>query len=231
MSDKKDRRLSIGQYQAIIKADKPSSVNPFATIADAGTYLPLAGGTMTGDIDMDSNKLLNGTGALTIVPTAILFSDGTDTIGLNATQAKVVYNKASIGKSGNLELDSITDDRTWTMPDASGTVALEGIKGFQALTDQATITWDYALGYNAEVTLAGNRTLAEPTNAASGDYGTLVITQDGTGSRTLTLPASFKVVNGGTGAITLSTAAASVDSISWVKKGSIFLVSLGLNFN
>jgi hypothetical protein len=34
MSDKKDRRLSVGQYQAIIKADKPSSVNPFATIAD-----------------------------------------------------------------------------------------------------------------------------------------------------------------------------------------------------
>ena len=105
------------------------------------------------------------------------------------------------------------------------------IKAWLVLTDQATITWDYALGYNAEVTLAGNRALAEPTNTEDGDYGTLVITQDITGSRTLTLPASFKVVNGGAGAITLSTAGGSIDSISWVKKGSDYLVTLGLNFD
>tara|TARA_R100001463_G_scaffold114315_2_gene169525 strand:+ start:6500 stop:7270 length:771 start_codon:yes stop_codon:yes gene_type:complete len=102
---------------------------------------------------------------------------------------------------------------------------------FQTLTDGASISWDYSLGYNAKVTLAGNRALAEPTNTSDGDYGTLVVTQDATGSRTLSLPASFKVVNGGSGAVTLSTAANSVDSISWVKNGSDFLVTLGLNFS
>jgi len=105
------------------------------------------------------------------------------------------------------------------------------IKAFQTLTDAANISWDYALGYNAEVTLTASRTLSEPTNTADGDYGTLVIIQDVVGSHTLTLPASFKVVNGGAGAITLSTAASSIDSISWVKKGSDFLVTLGLNFS
>jgi hypothetical protein len=104
-------------------------------------------------------------------------------------------------------------------------------KVFQTLTDAANISWDYALGYNAEVTLTASRILDAPTNTEDGDYGTLVIIQDGVGSHTLTLPASFKVVNGGAGAITLSTAANSIDTISWVKKGSDFLVSVGLNFD
>jgi hypothetical protein len=108
---------------------------------------------------------------------------------------------------------------------------IDPIKAFQTLTDAANISWDYSLGYNAGVTLTASRILDEPTNVSDGDYGTLVIIQDGVGSHTLTLPASFKVVNGGSGAITLSTAASSIDTISWVKKGTDFLVSVGLNFD
>jgi hypothetical protein len=91
--------------------------------------------------------------------------------------------------------------------------------------------WDYDLGYNAQITMVSDRLLSEPTNVADGDYGTLVITQDGVGGWALGLPPSFKVVNGGAGSITLSTAPNSVDSISWVKKGTDFLVSVGLNFD
>ena len=102
----------------------------------------------------------------------------------------------------------------------------------------APIAWDYSLGYNALLTLDGLglapdliRTLATPTNVSSGDYGTLVVYQ-GTppGGRTLVLPASFKVVNGGTGAITITATAGAVDVISWVYDGTNFLVSFGLNF-
>ena len=108
------------------------------------------------------------------------------------------------------------------------------LKAFHTLTEfgpSLVYQWDYDLGYNAQITMVSDRALAEPTNVEEGDYGTLVITQDATGGWILTLPASFKVVNGGAGAITLSTAANSVDSISWVKKGSDFLVSVGLNFD
>ena len=110
---------------------------------------------------------------------------------------------------------------------------VDPIKAFQTLVvlGPATVLWDYALGYNAALTLTGSWNLSEPTNVSDGDYGTLVIIQDGVGSHTLTLPASFKVVNGGVGAITLSTAANSIDTISWVKKGSDFLVSVGINFD
>lgn len=105
-----------------------------------------------------------------------------------------------------------------------------GWKTFQTLTDGATVTWDMSLGFNAKVTLGGNRTLAF-SNIADGDYGTLIIIQDGTGSRTLALPASSKVVNGGAGAITLTAAAGSVDIISFVREGSTTYWNYGKNYN
>jgi hypothetical protein len=104
------------------------------------------------------------------------------------------------------------------------------LKAFKTLTDAATITWDYSEGYNATVVLSGNRILAEPTNMEDGDYGYLRIVQDVTGGRTLTLPASFKVVNNGAGAIALSTAANAIDSIAIVKVGSTYEATLGINF-
>jgi len=101
--------------------------------------------------------------------------------------------------------------------------------------DGATnITWDYSNGYNAKVTLSGLpaavRVLDEPTNVSSGDYGTLMVVQDAIGTKTLTLPASFKVVSGGGGAIAVSAAPNSKDVISWFYDGTDFLVSFGLNF-
>ena len=104
-------------------------------------------------------------------------------------------------------------------------------KAWYSLPIADPLVWDYSLGYNAEVTIGVNSTLAEPTNVEDGDYGTLVVIQGPVGGKTLTLPPSFKVVNGGAGAITLSTAANAVDSISWVKRGADFLVSVGLNFD
>ena len=53
-----------------------------------------------------------------------------------------------------------------------------------ALTDGATITIDMADSNNFSVTLAGNRTFANPSNDTAGQSGSIFITQDGTGSRT-----------------------------------------------
>ena len=82
-----------------------------------------------------------------------------------------------------------------------------------ALTDGATITADLAVANNFSVTLGGNRTLANPSNQTAGQSGTIVITQDGTGSRTLAYGSNWKFP-GGT-APTLTTAASSVDVIAY----------------
>ena len=61
-----------------------------------------------------------------------------------------------------------------------------------ALTDAATITIDASAGNDWRVTIAGNRTMAAPSNPADGQQVTLTVTQDATGGRTLTWDAVFK---------------------------------------
>lgn len=81
----------------------------------------------------------------------------------------------------------------------------------QTLTDGAAITWDMSLGYNAKVTLGGNRTLAV-SNPVLGMTYCLGVIQDATGSRTMTWPSSFDW--GTTGAPTLTTTASKRDRIT-----------------
>lgn len=82
-----------------------------------------------------------------------------------------------------------------------------------ALTDGATITPNFNNANNFSVTLGGNRTLANPTNLTAGQSGVIVITQDGTGSRTLAYGSNFKFP-GGT-APTLTTTANAVDVLAY----------------
>jgi hypothetical protein len=77
------------------------------------------------------------------------------------------------------------------------------------LTDAASIALDLATGNNFTVTLAGNRTLENPTNAVAGQTGQIYVIQDGTGSRTLAFGSNYKFPNGT--AITISTSTSSVD--------------------
>lgn len=91
----------------------------------------------------------------------------------------------------------LTTDKVWS---AAGAVAL---------TDAATITVDMSTFINATVTLGGNRTLGQPSNAKVGQAGCIEIVQDGTGSRTLAYHADWFFA-GGTDP-TLSTAAGSRD--------------------
>ena len=59
------------------------------------------------------------------------------------------------------------------------------------LTDQATVTWDASTQDVCKVTLAGNRTLAAPTNGTTGQFISILVIQDGTGSRTITWNAVY----------------------------------------
>ena len=86
------------------------------------------------------------------------------------------------------------------------------------LTDGATITPDFGANQNFTVTLGGNRTLANPSNLVAGQSGAVFITQDATGSRTLTYGAYWKFAGGTTP--TLTTTANAVDMLVYVVKSS-----------
>lgn len=64
-----------------------------------------------------------------------------------------------------------------------------------ALTDAATILVDMGTFINASVTLGGNRTLGNPSNAKPGQSGMICVIQDGTGGRMLAFGSAWVFAN------------------------------------
>ena len=87
-----------------------------------------------------------------------------------------------------------------------------------ALTDGATISLDLSNGDFYTVTLTDNRTLANPTNATTGRVITFIVTQDGTGSRTLAYGSNFRFP--GSVEPVLSTGAADIDILQFFSDGT-----------
>ena len=92
-----------------------------------------------------------------------------------------------------------------------------------ALTDAATIAVDMGTANNFSVTLAGNRTLGNPTNLLAGQSGVIFVTQDATGSRTLAYSSFWDFSQGA--APTLTTTANAVDAIVYTVRTSTAIVA------
>jgi len=187
-------KLRNGANDAFITIGDVTAANLglLTTASAASTYLALAGGTVTGNLEIGTAGSLTFEGS---------------SADANETTLTVV---------------NPTADRTITLPDASLTVAGINLNQsftvaqrgtITALTDGATITIDLANANNFSVTLGGNRTFAAPTNQTAGQSGVIVITQDGTGGRTAAFNSVFKFP-GGTPP-TLTTTANAVDVLAY----------------
>ena len=99
-----------------------------------------------------------------------------------------------------------------------------------ALTDASTISWNALTSPVAKVTLAGNRNLSAPsgTTPAAGQFVSILVIQDGTGSRTLTFNAVYEFT--GDVAPTLTTTANKGDLFVFRYNGSKWLET-GRNLN
>ena len=133
-----------------------------------------------------------------------LYHDGTEKLNTDATGITVAGNIIYSG----------------------GSLTAEG-----TLTDGSTIAWNVSTDPIAKITLAGNRTLAAPSNPlGSGQYISLLIIQDGTGSRTLTWNNSFEFKDDT--APTLTTTATMSDLFTFrYYAGSTKWVEVGRNQN
>ena len=89
------------------------------------------------------------------------------------------------------------------------------------LTDQATVTWDASTQDVCKLTLGGNRTMAAPTNNTTGQFISILVIQDGTGSRTLPWNAVFEFASDT--APTLTTTASLGDVFVFRYNGSKWL--------
>ena len=179
----------------------------------------------TGDTDMADGNVLGhikfqapdegqGTDAILVAAGILAEAEGDFSSSSNATA--LVFQTASTDTAAEqMRLDSNGDLGIGVAnPTRQLHIAKSAAADINTLTDGATITPDFAAGQNFSVTLAGNRTLANPTNIVAGQTGSIAITQDGTGSRTLAY-GTFWDFAGGT-APTLTTTAAKVDRLDYI---------------
>jgi len=150
-----------------------------------------------------ATSIANVSAALaTSIGTRLPLAGGTLTGILSATDVYVsalaVGTNSLLGKDIHIEKAAVAD--------------------IQALTDGTNISVDFNVGQNFTVTLAGNRTLDNPTNCVAGQVGSIFITQDGTGSRTLAYGSSWDFA-GGTAPV-LSTDAAAIDRLDYIVQTS-----------
>lgn len=111
---------------------------------------------------------------------------------------------------------------SFTTLSASGRTSIKDLsETISTLTYAATITPDVANGTVQKITLTGNVTFSAFANPVAGQSITLIITQDATGSRTLT--STFKFAGASK---TLSTAANSIDVLYVFYDGTNYLASL-----
>ena len=163
--------------------------------------------------------LTNGTSVFSLNAAGIpgLGTAATKDVGVCATNipdtslSDIRYVRASVSSS-------IVAEKTFTASVIfTSAVRMEGLVSLSGavkshittLTDAASITTDFNTANTFMVTLAGNRTLAAPSNALAGQGGSIYIVQDGTGDRTLSYNAAWRFAAGSVPVAT--TAASAVD--------------------
>ena len=160
------------------------------------------------------------------VGSGLTYDSGTGAFGTSAIpNSQLANSSVTLGSTSVALGGTITTATGLSITGNAGTVTngayLNAAQSFtagqrgavSALTDGATITPDFAVANNFSVTLGGNRTLANPSNQTAGQMGTIIITQDGTGGRTLAYGSNYKFP-GGT-APTLTTTAGAVDALAY----------------
>jgi len=147
------------------------------------------------------------------------------TFRLNSTGTIEIINSgysgtlATLSNSGDFISTSLTSASFISFKEPRETVYAIGNSGATTLTPNA------ANGSVQTITATGNFTLSAFSSPVSGQTITFIITQDGTGSRTLTSTMKFA---GGTK--TLSTAASSIDILTVSYIGTTYYASLAKGF-
>ena len=116
-------------------------------------------------------------------------------------------------------LNSKTGNSAISIAD-NGTVSLSTAASGSTQTANATgsTTLDFSTYQNFVLTLTGNVTLANPTTESVGQSGFIVIIQDGTGSRTVSLGTDYETASAG--GLSLSTTASTTDIVPYVVAAS-----------
>jgi hypothetical protein len=200
---------------ATLTSERTLAVSAALSLSDGGANNPVTLGraALTGDVtaSADSN-------ATTIANNAVTYAKMQDVsaasrlIGRGASSGSGDPEEMTVGSSlsisGTVLSLNVDNQNAWTK--SQRTVPY-------SLTDGANISVDASQSNVFKVTLAGNRTLDNPTNLSDGMVLTFRIKQDGTGSRTLAYGSKYEFP--GDVAPTLTTTANKMDVITCLYDG------------
>lgn len=183
-------------------------------------YVATAGQTTFSGADANALTLSYIAGGLIVTLNGVVLRPGDDYTATNGTSI-VLGVAAALGDELNAyAFSSFNVSNTYTQAQSDSRYAqLAAAQSFTAaqrgtyvlLTDGATITPNFALANMFRVQLGGNRTLANPTNLAEGQSGSIDIHQDSTGSRALSYQWGWDFIGGV--APTLTTNARAKDKL------------------
>jgi hypothetical protein len=232
-----------------VKADSGSSLT--LGEADKDSVLQFTGaGSVSTAISSDSAGetviTFTGTGDTQIVAGSGIGVTQPDSAGAFTISLSDIVADTSPQLGGNLDVNgqsivSTSNGNITIAPNGNGKVVLSGQKlndaqlenykeTIHSLSYNAVLQPDVANGNVQTVTLTGNTQFSGFANEEPGQSVTLIIKQDGTGSRLLTEDSAGRLkFAGGTG--TLSTGANAVDILTIFYDGTDYFGSLSTNFS
>jgi len=235
--------MSNGSNNRVLTATGTDAMNAEANMTFDGSTLAVTGGaTFTANVSLGDNDYIR-LGAsndlliyhdashsyITDVGTGDLYIRGGADLRL---QTPTSENGIIVNQDSSVQVyfnNAVKLTTTSTGIDVTGTVLTDkAYIALATLTDGATISWNMNTQSVAKVTLGGNRTMAAPTNGSTGQFASIIVIQDGTGTRTLTWNAVFEFKDDA--APTLTSTGGKGDLFVFQYNGSKWL-EVGRNLN
>ncbi len=168
------------------------------------------------NLDLASSGIVNVTsiGATNISVTGVV----------TATEFDITGSSNTLNVSGlNVGVATVTQlgINTTTIP-TKLYVQGNAASNIVTLTDGATITPDFTLGNNFQVTIAASRTIANPTGVTTGQSGVIFIQEDGTGGYTVGWGTSWDFAS--STAPTLITTASALNALPYFARSTTSIV-------
>ena len=165
------------------------------------------------------------------------------TVGIGTTSPSEKLDVSGKTKTINFQMTSGATNGYVLTSDASGNATWQASSGGVTIDPYNNVgntgtsfNWDVSgLSTNYEVTLTANTTL-NLTNVRNGDYGTIILTQDGTGGRTITFgtvnggATTHRVANGGGGSAVLTSNGNAIDILTFTYNGLVMFWTVGNDY-
>ncbi|CAB4131193.1 hypothetical protein UFOVP120_67 [uncultured Caudovirales phage] len=240
--------LTASEYQKLILVFGTSLTGTATLTADIVYTLPAGVGgnwivynNTTGAFNITLAQASGGGTSIQLTQGArlLVYSDGTNVnfvapnLGANSvtstmlqpnsvTTPKIIDGAVTYAKVDTGSVATVAQFRAATASELLNANVPWDAAAFVTLSDASSIAIDMATGFNFQVTIAGNRTLANPTNPKVGQSGVIIVAQDSTGGYTLGFGTSYKFANAT--APTISTTANSVNMLFYYVYTSSFIL-------